>query len=334
MRKQDELLVLYPHQDRFNKKYILTEIDGLSRTFDSDELLELLRREVGSNDPILAHQAFFGLTLFLPGFIARRFGVGPTEQGLWSRYEAGTSASAKSVIAASLERDRTRTFIYGKLEPVAQALFRSMDHGAPALRKLGRLALAQYPYRSLQEAILQASVRQPDFELTMALARMGSGAEDPLALGTKVSVEAAQQASAHLALVALPPAELAREVAALAPRVGRLGRANLAIAISKHRDPAVLEGVEALTRFRESWVDVYAMRALQGVGAPDAMDGIVALYERHDNSFVRCQAIRALGGLGGRGSFDFLMARTRDADPAIQAQALESLIRLRCPRVI
>lgn len=333
MRKQDELLVLYPHQDRFNKKFILTEIDGLSRTFDSDDLLELLRREVGSPDPVVAHQAFFGLTLFLPGFIARRFGVAPTEQGLWTRYEASAApGSAGAAIAATLDHDATRDLVYAGLEPVARSLYDHMELGSEPVRKLARLALSQFPYRFLQQSILERSAREPDFELTMALARMGAGLAGPAAFSSKVTVEATRQASMYLSLVALSPEDLSREVVELAPRAGRLGRANLAIAISKHADPSILDGVRALIDHRESWVDVYAMRALQGTGAPGAMKEVVALYERQQNSFVRCQALRTLGDIGGRGSLEFLMDRARDPDPAIQAQALESLIRLRCPR--
>jgi hypothetical protein len=56
MRRQDELQILYAGQDAPGRKFLLRQMGGLAHSFDSGELLEFLRGELGCAEPHLRVQ--------------------------------------------------------------------------------------------------------------------------------------------------------------------------------------------------------------------------------------------------------------------------------------
>src|SRR5688572_23293286 len=88
MRRQDELISIYGGQAPLARKFLISQMEGLSRAFDSEELLDFLQGQLADGDGTVRSQALFTVAQFLPGFIQRRYAVSSQTMGTWSSYGA------------------------------------------------------------------------------------------------------------------------------------------------------------------------------------------------------------------------------------------------------
>src|SRR5690606_12726534 len=85
-----------------------------------------------------------------------------------------------------------------------------------------------------------------------------------------------------------------------------------------------------LSRPQEGWVQVQCLRVIESLGDGLYLDVIRQFVERSPREFLRVQALRAAGGIRGPASVDVCMQALETGSPAAGAQAIESLVRLRC----
>jgi HEAT repeat protein len=114
-------------------------------------------------------------------------------------------------------------------------------------------------------------------------------------------------------------------------QVGLHGRINIASALGRMIEVDHVEVIRKLLTFREAWVVVYCLRALEARGDPSFLTAVRSIHARTTVETVKVQSVRAAGGLPGQASVVFCLDALRDPSPRVQAQALESLVRLKCP---
>ncbi|MBI4863554.1 MAG: HEAT repeat domain-containing protein [Candidatus Riflebacteria bacterium] len=335
MRRQDELLALYPGQDRFNRKFILSEVDRLALAFDSDEMLDFLQQEAAAKDPLVQHQALFTLNLFLPGYVRRKFAIERAREGLWSSYAVAVGDLEKVEAQAdekARETDRRRKEAFARLTPMTTRLLPLLEHASTTARTLSRLAIAQFPLKTVNDRLARTFEANPaEFELLLAFAQSGGGgpAHGPLADLLK---QHGKTQPDHLLLLSSTPAETAvATVHELSSRTDTQGRMNLAQALSKMEVPDPTEAVRHLARFNEGWVDVYCLGLLAATGRPALIDEVLAIHDRSPHRFVKNQAVRAAGSLRGVKAQEFCLESLKEPVEPVRAQALESLVKMRCP---
>ncbi|MBI4864769.1 MAG: HEAT repeat domain-containing protein [Candidatus Riflebacteria bacterium] len=336
MRRQDELLALYPGQDRLNRKFILSEVDRLSLAFDSEELLDFLQQEISEEDLLIRHQALFSLALFLPGYLRRKFSVSEAVGGVWSSYVARAKEAQRKAHEQAEERSRLRDLrrnqVFLRLSPVAQGLLSLLGRSTGRVHGLTRLVCAHYPLRRINQKLLElfrSSVAE--FDLLLAFARSG-GAQADGELPALLTHHAAAQTDHLLLVSSIGPALVSRTILDLARATNTLGRMNLAQALAKANVADPVEVVRHLVGFGEGWVDVYCLAALAATGQAGFIDEVVAIHRATTHPFVKSQALRAAGSLGGPRAQQLCLESLGDRIEPIKAQALESLVRMRCPR--
>jgi hypothetical protein len=86
MRRQDELISLYAGQSPMARKFLISQMEGLSRAFDSEEILDFLQGPLTDAEPIIRGQTLFSVSQFLPGFIQRKYAVSSQTPGTWTAY--------------------------------------------------------------------------------------------------------------------------------------------------------------------------------------------------------------------------------------------------------
>lgn len=336
MRRQDELLALYPGQAPANQKLILSEVDRLALAFDSEELMQFLLREGRSADPLVRHQALFTLQVFQPGFIRKKYGVSPMDRGIWSSYAAdpvkglGTETLGQDV---TTEGEARRSTALNHLAGAAEVVAGLTGHSSGEVQALARLTLAQLPVKKSVDRLMELHGRCPADLLTLtALMRVGGDEKLRHRLLASLKPYAVTGPDHLLAAAALPRDAVASWITEMAGRATCHGRINLAIALRHATLADPREVIGTLSAFGEAWVDVYCLRALEATQDLTFVDQVVAIHRRNTHPFVRAQALRAAGGLEGTQALEFCMKQLQDDSDAVKAQALESLVRLRCDR--
>jgi len=272
VRIQDELINLYPRLNRFDRKFVLTELGRLSRVFDAEDVLDSLQDELTSSDPLLRDQAECSLVHFLPGYIRCKYGVDGTTRGLWSRYRDSTAGMNASLGTRAVESRAIEQNAFLSLRPLARHVLQLTSSGRlPG--QAARRALAQVPLLSIQDH-LRVELRKPGSDLGLLLAYARAGGQDVL---DAVQASHEENPSLLLGLSTVPSHEAIPAIAELAPRTRRMGRAHLAIALGFHVDVDPDPAVESLLSRRESWVQVYVLWALRGNTWPGGLSRIVSI---------------------------------------------------------
>lgn len=330
MRRQDELLTLYPGCDSPTKKFILSQAESLALAFDSEGLLELLQQERGADESALRHQAVVSVARFLPLYLRKRYALSEHVRGLWTAYAQPQSAAA---VAAPLEPATVRAARAGvymrATQPLVTEAITRLSALTGDLRTRALLALSAYPTASVAGALAAAADADPT-DLPAALARARQSEAAAPATAHAVRAAAGQNPDLLLVLGELAPAAAVPAIRACSSGTNGLGRMNLAQAlVHQGRDPR--ECIGDLVARGEGWVTVYALRALEAWGQPEALTDIMRLHARAPHDFVKAQAVRAASGIGGPDAIAFCLDALKSPVVGIQAQALESLVRLKCP---
>lgn len=332
MRRQDELIALYNGRDRYTRKYILSQVDSLSLAFDSEELLEFLQRELGDADDMVRHQSLFTLSRFLHGFIRKRYGLAGHSMGIWSVYDSGKLNLKNEVERAKQAPqkaiERRRAFLF-RARPLAEALQKVVRSQSGATGTAARLALAQLPLKSVYTALHEACPTG-GFEGALSFALVQEAKDDPRFLIDLVRSKAADQPDLCLLASAVPAGEARSLFLEMIPKVTMPGRINLAQALPRLTGIDHREILARLGRTGEGWVTIYCLRAMETLGEADYLDVIEKIYDLTQLDFVKVQAVRAAGGIEGSRTLDFCLRAVKEGGEAIQAQALETLVRLRC----
>lgn len=333
MRRQDEIRLLYPNQVPANQKFLLSELDDYAAAFDGDEVLELLRLAMAGGAQPLRRQALVTATFFLPPFTERRHGVTQAQASVWSQYMAEPVALATAAQErAQVEETRgLRTRALARLTPLFLALSSRMDELPESLRGEAWLTLSllpdgeKYSPRFLDKKPMA-------FEALWAWAAGGGATRDPARLTAMLDRTGPGDPDVLLAALGLPAETLARLAKRLTGRVDWRGTAHLAMALGRVGGPDALARLEDLARHPSGWGDVYVLRAVESLGRPDGLELVERLHRRATHEFVRRQALRAAGGFVSEAALVFCLAQLGGSEGSVAAQALESLVRLRCPR--
>jgi len=308
-------------------------MEGLSLAFDSDELLEFLRRECSSKEPILRHQALFTLSRFLPGYTQRWLGLKEVSGGLWTRYDQGAVGfSVGPGTGARPQAGRAAVEALKVLEPIARETWSLYLRGSPRIRSLALLALMRFPYPFVKEGVTQRLAggegRFPD---VLLLASLRDPDDEDTPFGDWICRGSKRREDLLMFLTVQPLEYSRRLIGQIVDSVSGYGRVNVALSLALRGWPEVSELVERLLRAGEDWVAVYALRALESSGNEDSVGQILSIYDRYENKFVRAQALRSVGRFRCSASVELCTRALRDTDVNLHAQALESLVRLRCP---
>jgi len=335
MRRQDELLALYPGRDVLTRKYILSQVEGLSMTFDSDELLEFLQGELGDDDPVIRHQALFTMTRFLPGYIRKRYGLSANTMGVWSTYEQNRDQIQKLMeetkeLPAKAQQRRS-AYLY-KAGPLADALLHFVGRAAGSQQSAARLALSQMPLKSVSSHLLDVCRKEgTTFETLLPFALVSQGEDQHRALLELIINHMDVEPDLCLLVCVLPPELAFRSILQIAIRTSRQGRMNLVLALARVGQIDHRAALERLRKFGEGWVEVYSLRAMESLGSAEYLPDVIGAYRSASNEFIRVQAVRAAGGFQDQNAIQFCLDALVKAAEPVKAQALESLVRLRCP---
>jgi HEAT repeat protein len=333
MRRQDELLALYPGSDSLTRKFIISQAEALSLAFDSDELLEFLQGELADPEPVVRHQALYTLSRFLPGFIKKRYSLSEHAVGVWSSYGQEKQALKLPAPTQDIEskKESRRIACLYSARAVADALVPLADSASSRVKKAARLALSQFPLQSIRDRFHQSAKSAPDFQGFLTCAALSGGPADD-----EFVMKAIREHGPRSPDLLLLLAECSREpeidlVMDLIARCDRVGRMNIGSALGKLSNIDHGEAAKRLAATKEGWVIVYALRALEATGKAPYLKLIASFYDKSNHDFVKAQAVRAAGGLSGQDAIEFCLRAVESKSDRLQAQALESLVRLRCP---
>jgi len=334
MRRQDEIVSLYGGQSPLARKFLLSQMEGLARAFDSEELLDLLQGELTCSDATISSQALYSISQFIPGLIQRRYAVSTLEPGTWTAYGA-----QQGVLAGQTRRSVKRTAQAPAIRQAAVFVARPIIDGL--LGTLSRLAgwgriravlsLGHFGLASTAESLIRRfREEEPDLALGLSLVEL----ETPDSLGAiedAIRRFGASRPDLYL-LVALLPASVAHSLLIDSiSKAGPLGRMNLARALSCLPANQAQEAFGRLSRFGEGWVDIFGLAALECLGSPELLPTVISAYRSPKHPFLRLQALKTAGGILGHGSIEFCLDALKGADHRTCAVALESLVRLATP---
>jgi hypothetical protein len=332
MRRQDEIRILYREQAPPSQKFLLAELDRFAKSPDADDVLDLILGELGSADALVRGQALVTATQFLPGYTRRRHG-GEVATGEWSEFLAGGSANVAK-IRAPVDAQRTaalRLAAQGRLAPLFAELARVAPALPPRTQDLAYAALALLPDAHSLPALALGKTADAVGPL-WAWAAGGGARHDPQRLLDVLDRSCAARPQVLLAAQALPAMEAAALARRIAPRVGWSAAADLAIALGRSGAPGAVPLLRTLSLDGNGWTQVYALRAVEMLRPPDGLPFVEELHDRATHEFVRAQAVRSAGAFASEAALGFCQKRLASTEGIVVAQALESLVRLRCPR--
>lgn len=334
MRRQDEIRLLFPSQDQESQKLLLSELDGYALAFDSEEVFDLLRSALSSPQARVRNQALVTVSYFLPRFVARRMRVAQEEAGLWTEYQNERARPDPAMLEVLRQkREKMRERARDALVPLAETLARRFLKLAPELKPAAQLALSYLGSDPVLDQLgIAVNAAPTDAAALFSWAFAGGAARDPQRLSGHLNRYGPTHSDVLLAASALQQQDLLALVPQLEGRLDGAGTANLAYALSHITGDAALPALEKLVKRTTGWGQVHVLRAAGASGHPHALALIKRVHAHSQAGFVKQQAIRATGGIFAQESISFCLEQVRTADGALAAQALETLVRLRCPR--
>lgn len=331
MRIQDELRTLYPSQGWQNQKFIISELEQLALSFDSEELLGFLEGQLTHRVPYVRDQALFGMTLFFPPYYRRLFGIQDAEGGVWTDYafkQVGYADVKRQQEERQAASEGIRRQAMAFLEPVVKALIAGVEQSPPAERLAPALALSQFRSRLAQKALVSQVERAPlDFGLLLATARSGAFRESEATFIKGCFKVAAKHPDPLLVLASLEGSSLEALLIEHGKRFKSLTLWNLAVALGHAGPTGDMDALMPFLSDADPWTRVYGMRLLEGSEDPRAVEVLESTLEEDASPFVRTRALRAAGSFRSRKASDLCLRGVRDDSPNVQAQALESLVR-------
>ena len=335
MRRQDELLLLYPGQGRLARKYLLSQMEALALAFDSDELLEFLQGELGSEDPVLRSQALFSLTRFLPGYVRKRYELADHLRSDWSEALGYKTTSLSTLAEETKEKSRVATAVGQAARMVTRPVVDSTVEALKGLAGWSRtravMALGHYRMQAnLAWLTAAAGQPQPDLGVGLSLAQLDR-AEASRTLVKLVREKGPKNAELYLLLSGCDEQPAFDAVMDAIDRTDAVGRMNLSCVLARLGECDVVAAFHRLRQHGEGWVDTMALASLETLGRPDFLPVAREVFEKAPHRFMKIQALKLAGGISVTGSIQFCIDALKDADHGICAMAIESLVRLRTP---
>lgn len=331
MRRQDEIRLLITSQTSANRKFLLSELDRFAQAFDADDLSDLLNEQLGVGEVSLRRQSLVTGTLFTPPYVARRHGATEEAAGVWTGFldDAGRE-QALAGTAAEHATEGLRRAARERLAPLVAELATALVRLPEDVRPHAALALALSP--GAHQFLPAPADRRATFATTWAWAASGGARSDPERLAAFLDRHGPGDPDLFHAALHLPPTALARLVQSVSGRVDWTGVAHLAQAAGRAGGAEALVTLDALARGAAGWGAVYVLRAIESLRKPTGLDLAKRIHAAATHEFVRQQAVRTAGSISSEASIQFCLAQLSAPEPGIVAQALESLVRVRCPK--
>lgn len=335
MRRQDEIRLHFPGEDARSQKLLLCELDGYAQAFDAEETYEFLLSVAANSEDLVHRQAIVTISLFLPRFVASRMGELATLAGVWSMAPGyANDAQVKELDPTQIiARDRLRAAAVDALAPLGKKIADRLKALTGFTADTARLGLAFLGSDAALDALI-ADVRltKGSFESLWAFAFGGGARRDK-----QVMIELLERHGWRHPdlLLAATPLEIdpLREVSnRLKGRLDWLGMSNLALALARNEKVDPTADLEPLIAGSNGWTQVYILRALAYSRRGSALPLIRRLHASTNHAFVRQQALRAAGAINSQDAIDFCLTQAEQGNGPEVAQAIESLVSLRCPR--
>jgi HEAT repeat protein len=334
MRRQDELIAIYEGKPPLARKFLLSQMEGLSLAFDSEELLYFLLAQLDDTDPVIRVQALYSIVQFLPGYTRKRYALESQAHGHWTTY--GRDVRQMTGLASTELAKAARTPQVGEAtlmaaEPLVQAIVGGLDAMDGWDRTRAIVALGNLPLRASQDW-LSSTMRtsMPDLEVGLALAEH-ERPESTQAILTTVRLLGPGNPDLYLLLGSCSGDEAIAIAMDAIPRTTARGRMNIARAIARFPPPVALEAFVKLAKHHETWVDVMGLASLEDLADPACLPTIAEIYRSARHRFFKVQAVKAAGAFRNQWAVNFCTEALGEEDHSISAMALESLVRLRTP---
>ena len=334
MRRQDEIRLLFPSVDAVCQKLLLSELDGYARAFDAEEVHEFLWPLTGHANDAVRRQALVTLTLFLPRYVAARMGAEGQQAGPWSAFRHGSGELATPAVTAAQRATalRLRSAAAGALAPLERAVCERLGALPAAVHDVARMGLAFAGTPAALDALLQDfRSGAGGFESLWAYAHGGGARRAPAELADQLTRYGWRAADALMAAMPLPIEHLRQLAQRLQGRLEPAGVANLAQALGRNGSVDAVRDLGPLLDGAEGWTQTFVLRGIALARQPAALGLVARVHANAPEGFVRQQALRAAGALDCPEAIELCAeAAARAAGPEA-AQALESLVALRCP---
>lgn len=336
MRRQDEILTLYPSQKPPARKFLLTQMEDLGLAFDSEELLELYQNEIRDPEPLIRHQALSSIGQFLPSHLKKRYALTEQSTGVWTTFgQDGESRPSqlilKPVIAPEDVTPVTQAALLSAM-PMARGLCALIDSSEGWPRTAALLALSRFKLHKLKDWLQsEVSSRPGDLEVALTLTRM-AGNDSRETVHRVIRSTGGANPDAYLLLRDLTGDADLDLLMESADATDGLGRMNLARVLGASPSIDASRVDAALTKLiarGEPWVIIACLGSLEARRDAGVLPRLIEIYQRHDHEFIRIQCVKTAGGLPGPDSVAFCFHTLRKGSDRIRAVALESLVRLK-----
>ncbi|MBI4862052.1 MAG: HEAT repeat domain-containing protein [Candidatus Riflebacteria bacterium] len=344
MRRQDEIRLLLPSLNAASQKLLLSELDGYARSYDAEETHELLWSLASHAVDLVRHQALVTLSLFMPRFLAARMGALGQLASPWSAFRQGEASAPPPISedparlargacpAGDPVRDRMRRTAVRALVPLARSVASRLPELSGPLLHTAKLALAFLGSDAALDALIDdVRSHRGGFESLWAFAFGGGAGRDARLVLEILRRHGGDEPDTLLAAIPLDLESIRQVGAALRGRLDWLGVSNLAIALARQPDVDPVLDLDPLLQGASGWAQVYALRALAFSRKPTALPVIERTRGAATHPFVRQQAIRAAAGIGTADALLFCLECARQGQGHEVAQAIESLVALKCP---
>jgi HEAT repeat protein len=334
MRRQDELISIYGGQSPLARKFLISQMEGLSRAFDSEELLDFLQGQLADADATVRSQALFSVSQFLPGFIQRRYAVSSQTMGTWSSYGAPVGpqpASSRHDVRRRIKAPKVHQAALLAAKPLIDAMIARMADLDGWNRTRALIALGHFGLHSSQTWLIDR-LRSSRPELAVGVALAESGSEEGGA-AILAAVRQYGRVVPELYFLLSPAAgpQASHVLSASIVRTDTVGRMNLARALATFSVEDIKTAFDRLKEYNEGWVVCFALSAIEATGSPALLPTVIDAHRASKHWFLALQALKAAGGIKCEESIAFCLDALKDPSHRVAAVALESLVRLRTP---
>lgn len=334
MRRQDELISIYGGQSALGRKFLISQMEGLSRAFDSEELLDFLQGQLADTDATVRSQTLYTVAQFLPGFVQRRYAVSTQTMGTWSTYGAavgGQPTPSRHDIRKRVKAPKVHQAALLAVRPVIDAIIARLGDLDGWNRTRALLALGHFGLRSSQSWLIdRLRSTRPELAVGLALAEIGSEEASAALLSALKQYGSLVPDLYFLLSPAQGPASASMLLSAI-PRTDTIGRMNLARALAGFSVTDIQAAFARLREHKEGWVECFALSSIEAAASPALLPTVIEAHRGARHWFIALAALKAAGGIRSEESIAFCIDALKDPSQRVAAVALESLVRLRTP---
>lgn len=334
MRRQDELISIYGGQTALGRKFLISQMESLSRAFDSEELLDFLQGQLADTDDTVRSQALYTVSQFLPGFVQRRYAVSSQTMGTWSQYGApvgGQQVASRHDIRKRIKAPKVHQAALLAARPVIDAMIARLGDLDGWNRTRALLALGHFGLRSSQTWLIdRLKSSRPDLAVGLALAEIGSE-EAGAAVLSALKQYGGVVPDLYFLLSPQQGPTAANLLLSAIPRTNTVGRMNLARALAGFSVADIQAAYQRIRETKEGWVECFALASIEANASPALLPTVIEAHGKARHWFIALAALKAAGGIRCEESIAFCIDALKDPSHRVGAVALESLVRLRTP---